>query len=200
MFFLSTNCAAQTEKWKTKITDHGKISVKYSISERADENGTIVPLIEDIATTTAAVAMQNCISLMKNISRHREFTGDAISKNIRTVSENEWIIYFYSDNPWPIADSDCAARMSFSEDKIAKTATFTITAAPEMYEKQRVKRMTYYNVTYTFKDLGNGNVEITLAGKSSPAVKVPRWVISAAFPGAPADGLRKFVELAKTIQ
>lgn len=69
--------------------------------------------------------------------------------------------------------------------------------APAEYRKGDVDRMTHYNVTYTFKDLDNGTVEIIMTGKSSPSVKVPVWLIKSAFPGAPANALRKRVKLAK---
>jgi hypothetical protein len=197
MIILNVNIFAQTESWKTEKIDNGKITVKYSISERTDENGDDVPLIEDNATTTDSVSMQNCILLMKDVSRHKEFTDDEVSEKIKTISDNEWIVYYFTDNPWPIPNCDCVAKMTFSQDTTGKIAVFTFTAAPSMYDKKDVKRMTYFNVTYTFKNLGNGKVEITIAGITSPAVGVPLWIIKAAFPDAPADCLRKFIKLAK---
>lgn len=116
---------------------------------------------------------------------------------MRSISPNEWIIYYYTDNPWPIANSDCVSRMTFTENKEGKTATFTFVATPSEYEKGNVNRMTHFNVVYTFKDLENGKVKITMIGKSSPPVKVPMWLIKLAFPSAPANAIRKLVELVK---
>ena len=196
MVFLNTNIFAQTNQWKTAKLDNGKIIVQYNISTRINENGKRVPLIEDSATTTDTLTMQKCIMLMKDVSKHKEFNGDRVSEKVKTISDHEWIVYYYSNNPWPIADSDCVAKMTFSENTTDKTAVFTSVAAPDEFEKRKVRRMTYYNVTCTFKDLGDGNVEITITAKTSP-VKVPRLLIRSAFPEAPAEALRKIVKLAK---
>jgi hypothetical protein len=87
--------------------------------------------------------------------------------------------------------------MTFSEDTVNKIAIFTITAAPSLFDKKSVRRVTYYNETYTFKDMESGNVEITVAAKMSPAFKVPLWMIKTAFPDAAFDVVRKFLKLAK---
>ena len=199
MIFLNANIFAQTEEWKTEKTKDGQITVSSNISERTDENGDEVQLLEYTATTTASVSMQNCISVIKDVSKHKEFTDDEVSKKIRTISDNEWIVYYYTDAMWPFRDNDCVAKMIFSEDETKKTATFTVTAAPSMLEeKKKVDRMTYYNVTYAFEDLGNGKVEITTTGKMSPSMEAPAWMIKKWFPEGPADILRIIIKLAKS--
>ena len=56
--------------------------------------------------------------------------------------------------------------------------------------------MTFYNVTYAFKDLGNDQVEMTVTGEMTPAVQAPAWLVSGWFPNDPADILRAIVKLA----
>lgn len=197
MICLIPNLFSHSKEWKTKNIDGGKIMVKYCISERIDEKGKKVPLIEDIVKSTDSLNILDCIALMKDVSRHKEFTGDYISEKVGIISDNEYIVYYFSKNPWPIANSDCVANMKFSEDKVEKTAVFRFTAAPSEYKTGNVKRMTYYDITYSFKDLGNGTVEITETGKTTPPVDVPLWIIKSAFPGAPASSMRKLVKLSK---
>lgn len=196
MIFLNADIVAQVKEWETEITKDGKVTVKSRISERTDEKGDAVQLIEYVATTTASVDMQDCIAVLKDGSKHKEFTDDEVSKTVETLSDNEWIVYYYTNAPWPMPDNDCVAKMILSEDETNKTATFTLTTAPSMFEMKDVKRMTYYNVTYTFKDLGNDKVEMTLTGNSSPVVQAPAWMVSAWFPNGPADILRTILELA----
>jgi len=172
--------------------------VQSNISNRTDENGDKVQLIEYIATTTASVSMQNCISVLKDVSKHKEFQDDKVSKIVKTISDHEWVVYYYTDAPWPMPNSDTVALMNFSEDATKKTATFTFTAAPSMFEEKGVKRMTYYNVTYAFKDVGNGNVEMTMTSKMSPVIKAPGWMIGRWFPEGPADILRGILKFAKS--
>ena len=194
-FFL--NVSAQDRDCKVKELDNGSIIVQYCISKLYDELGNKFIQIEDSTTTVDHIDLKKCISLMKDVQKHKLFTGDAKSKIVRSISPNEWIIYYYMDNPWPIENSDCVSRMTFTENKEEKTATFTLVATPSEYVKGDVNRMTHFNVVYTFKDLENGKVKITMVGKSSPPVKVPMWLIKSAFPSAPANAIRKLVELIK---
>jgi hypothetical protein len=197
LIFLNLLAMAQDKQWKSKTVNRGKISVRYCISERTDENGKNVPLIEDETSTIENADFKSCIDILKNISKHKEFTGDFISTTVRTLSDHEWIIYYYSKNPWPIANSDCVAKMVFSEDKKEKTAVFTLVAKPGEYEQKGVRRMAYFNVTYTFRNIGEGKVAITITGNSSPPVKVPLWIIKSAFPGEPVKAMRKLVKIIK---
>ena len=194
-FFL--NVSAQDKDCKVKELDNGSIIVQYCISKLYDELGNKFIQIEDSTTTVDHIDYKKCISLMKDVQKHNLFTGDAKSEIVRAISDNEWIIYYYTDNPWPVKNSDCVSRMTFTENEEEKTATFKLVAAPSEYEKGNVNRMTHYNIIYTFKDLGNGEVKIIMKGKSSPPVKVPMWLIKSAFPSAPANAIRKFVKLAK---
>ena len=181
--------------WITRTLDDGKITVRYKFTEKIDEEGKEMVLIEDMTTTVAELEYEKCIAFMKDIERHKEFTGDYISKNVKKVSDTEWIVYYYSRNPWPVANTDCVARMVLTEDKESKRAVFQLSAAPDQYEMGEVARMTIYNVSFTFWDKGEGQVEIIEKGRTSPAVKVPQWLIKSAFPKVPADAMRNLVRL-----
>jgi hypothetical protein len=80
ILFLSANVLAQTEEWKSAESKDGKIKTKYNISKRIDETGNQVPLIQYTATTTENVSMRRCVELMKDVSKHKEFQGDDVSK------------------------------------------------------------------------------------------------------------------------
>jgi len=197
MIFLSLNLSAQEKDCTTKELDKGKIIVKYCFSKFLNEDGNDLLLIEDSTITEAHIDFEKCVSLMKNVQKHKLFTGDSESKIVRTISDNEWIIYYYTKNPWPLANSDCVSRMTFTESKDKKTAIFELVATPAEYENRDVNRMTHFNVVYSFKNLGDGKVRITMTGKTSPPVKVPMWLIKSAFPKAPASAIRAIVKLVK---
>lgn len=196
MILLNTNIFSQTDGWKTEKTKDGKITVRSRISERTNEMGDEVQLIEYVATTIASVDIQNCISVLKNVSKHKEFTFDDVSKKVKTISDNEWIVYYYTDESWPMSGNDCVAKMIYSEDETNKTTTFTLTAAPSMFEKKDVERMTYYNVKYAFEDLENDKIKMIIDGEMSPVVQAPNWMLRAWFPEGPADALRGIITLA----
>lgn len=136
IILLSGNRVAQSLQWNIKEIDNGKITVSYRISERIDETGKKVPLIEDSSNTIDSVGLKSCISLMKDVSKHKIFTGDYSSKRVKTISDSECIVYYYSRNPWPIKNSDCVARMIFSIEKTEKTAQFKLTVTPTEFKKK----------------------------------------------------------------
>jgi hypothetical protein len=195
--FLFLNLSAQNKECKVKELDKGLIKVKYCISRSYDEQGNEIITIKDSTTTIDHIDYDKCISLMKDVQKHKLFTGDSKSEIVRNIYDNEWTIYYYSDNPWPVKDSDCVSRMTFLENKEDKTATFELIATPLAYEAGIVNRMQYFNVKYTFEDLGNGNVKLTMTGASSPPVKVPMWLVKSAFPSTPANAIRKFIKLVR---
>ncbi len=131
------------------------------------------------------------------MEKHKEFEDYEVSKKVETISDNEWIVYYYTNSPWPMPDNDCVAKMSYTEDDQG-TASFSIIAAPAMFEMKNVDRMTYYEVVYTFKDLGNDKVELMVDAKMSPTIQAPDWMVSSFFPNGPAGILRKISELAKS--
>ncbi|HAF28423.1 MAG TPA: hypothetical protein DCG75_05180 [Bacteroidales bacterium] len=197
LLFISENVFAQTNDWKTEKTEDGKITVTSKISKRIDDEANEVQLIEYMATTTANVNMQRCISVMKDISKHKEILNEKVSEIIETLSDNEWLIYYYFDAPWPIPNSDCVSKMNFSEDITNGTATFTLTAESSKYDIKDVKRLTYYNVSYTFKDLGNGKVEMTSTAQLTPVMQAPEWIVREFFPNGPARYLERLLALSK---
>ncbi len=193
---LSTAAAAQGEGWTTRTVDDGKISVSYKVSTRTDDTGNEVPLIEYVTTATATVSLQAAIALMKQPSRHHEFTGDATSARVAVLAENEWVIHSHYASPWPFPDNDRVTRMTMVEDAATKTAVVTFSAAPSLFKETGVKRVTYYQQVFTLKDVGGGKVEVALDMKMSPPTSGPVWIIRSAFPGAGANTVRKFIELA----
>lgn len=198
---IPASLLAQTKSWITETTDNGSVTVKSCISERTDEKGSVLPLIEYIATTTVSVDQQQCISLIKDVSKHKAFLRDVkVSTMVKTISANEWVVYYSFHAPWPFSDYDCVTKMTFLDDTAKNTAVFSLAAAPSMYKSTNEDRLNYYYITYTFKDLGNGNIEITITGKMSPLIKVPRWMLKASMPGHPTEILRKIVMLAKVMK
>jgi len=196
---FSVNIYAQNKEWITENTEDGKIIVTSRISNRIDEELKEVQLIEYVAITTAKVNFQNCILVLKDVSKHKEILNEKITNKIKTISENEWILYYFFDAPWPVPDSDCVAKMSLIEDSTNNIVTFTLTAEPYAFKMMGVKRVTFYNVTYSFRDIGNGLVEITSTAKLTPIVQAPEWIVRRFFPVGPARYLERLLKLANSI-
>lgn len=198
IIFFNISILAQTKEWKNAKNKDGKITTKYKISSRTNERGEEVPLIESVTNATEKISMGKCISLMKNVPKHKDFHGDSSSELIKTISEKQWVVYYYTEGTSFSPNADGVYTMNFDDDKLGRTTTFTLNAEPTMYEKKGkdVKRVTYLNEVFTFKDLGNGLVDITTTVRMSPAFPVPTWIMKMSFPAPLFEVMEKFIKLA----
>jgi hypothetical protein len=188
---------AESGNWKNDSLDKGKIAIRHRIAEEGDAAGASAPIIEYVISAVDDLDMNACIALMKDAARHREWVDAKSSELVATISDHEWLLYYRFAGMGPIPGTDCVVRMSFSGDAEGKKATFSLNAAPDLYEMKDVKRMAVYDVSYDFKNIGNGKVEVTSRARISPAVKVPLWMIKAGYPGSAVDQLRKILKAAK---
>lgn len=195
--FLSTNAVAQTNTWKTTYRDQGRIKVQYFVSERTNEEGNKVPWIKYTAVAIAKINVNKSIVLFSDPTEYGKLIGLETCEKIKSISDNEWVNYSTASPGWPIADFDWVARMTFSKNANTRTVKFTSTAEPDFIERTKFKRITFDNESYTFKDLGNGEIEITINLEETPAVKVPGWLLKMAVPGNAADLLRKIIKYSK---
>lgn len=187
---------AQTKIWKTESVDGGKIVVKSCVSERKDGTTTL-PLIEYVVTTSANVNYQKCLAMLKDINKHKSFLDLKSAFQVKEINETESIIYYCFNAPWPFSPTDCVNKMTFTEDKIKKTASFNLQCSPNSYKQTDYKRFNVYTVSYNFKDLGNGKVEIIVTARMSPPISVPLMMIRAGFPGIASDIVKDIIKAAQ---
>ncbi|MGL1937009.1 MAG: hypothetical protein OCD01_18425 [Fibrobacterales bacterium] len=196
ILLASTGAWASDEQWNEAVSDNKKTTIKWSITERTDSNGETDPIIEYTAVTIDSLNMQHCISTMKDISKHKIIFEKKESNIVKTISENEWIVYLYNDSPWPLSDFDMVNKMTYSIDSTGTEASFHLQSAPSLYKKAKdVNRQKEYTVTYSFRDLKDGRVKITTLAKMVPPISVPMWMLNVAFPGAEFDMIDRFINL-----
>ncbi len=192
---LSSDITAQDKTWKDAKFDDGKIVSQYRVGTRIDEGGQKVPLIEYRTTTTVNADLADCITLLTDIPRHTDFLAAKTSELIKAVSENEWIIYYHFAGSGPFPDFDCIATMAREEDKQKRITSFTVTAVPTLIPPRTEKRYSFYNMTYSFRDAGDGKVEIIVSCRSSPPFAVPQWMVSMGFPAVTSGEIKKILKL-----
>ena len=197
IFLFGTQLSAQTHEWRTALSKDAKITARYNFSTRINEEGDKVPVVKTVTTSTESIDIDNCISLMKDVSKHKDFRGEKSSKLINKISENEWSIYYYNDGMLLTPAVDGSYRMIFEEDRKNKTATFTLTADPTLIEKTDMARLTYAKEIYSFKEVEGNQLEITIKTTVSPGFKVPSMMLKKAFPKKSFDNMEKFLEAAK---
>lgn len=197
MVLFSTYLSAQTNEWKTATSKDGKVMAKYNFSTRINENGEKAPVVETIATTIEHIPIENAVLLMKDISKHKDFRSEKSSELVETISNNEWIIYYFNGKSLIAPSVDGSYIMTFEEDKKNKTATFTIMTDPTLVKETDASRITYAKEIYSFKELHGDQLEITIKTTVSPGFKVPSVLMKKAFPKKIFENMNKFVVLAK---
>jgi hypothetical protein len=189
--------AAETVAWKSATSKDGRMAVRYRIGEAEAAPGAGRALIEYEGSLVERLTVTQCVKILKDGSRHKEFNDDKVSKTLRQTAPGEWLVYYYSPGPLGLPDGDCVVRMVQSPDTAGTGAVFTLTAAPTEYAPTKARRMQHYAVTYRFFPVGADSTRISIAASIVPAFDVPRWMINAAFPATVYELLGKLAALAK---
>lgn len=189
---------SQENPWKTDFIEKENIHLKYRITDRINHENKKVQKIEYHVSTTIPVDINSFIAVMKDVPRHKEFYKETeLSKKVKDLSENEWIIYYYSNSPWPLPDSDCVMKMVFNYDEPKKMAIFIGNADASLVEPSDVRRMDYYHVEYKFQVLDSGETKFSIFAQMTPVVKAPDWLVSSWFPKGPTESLQAIIAAAQ---
>ena len=69
--------------------------------------------------------------------------------------------------------------------------------SPNKYDFQDVERMTLSNTTYSFKQLAEDKIELTIDSKFSAVGPVTRWMLNSWLPGGPAGLVNRLIKQVK---
>lgn len=186
------------EEWDIEETENGSITVKSRITKQKDENDETFQLVEYEVSTQAEVSYEKCIQLIKDVSMHTQFLDyTEVSERVKYISENQWVIYYYFDAPWPMPNSDGVILIEFRENAEKSNAVFVGEATPDLYEMKDVERTMLNDIRYEFTKVERGLVEIRIISKFSPTTMAPNWLANTYFPGGPTRMVNKIIALAK---
>ncbi len=197
IFALHFNSTAQNRNWTETNSKDDRVAVKYEIIGQKEGQGGKRKVVHYIAKITAAFDLEKAEAFMRNTENYPKFLEHATkSREVKKVSQNEWISYLYFDPPWPMSDFDCVQRFTF---KKSSPNEFTITAIvdAQAYELQGVKRMNLYDASYHFQKINETQSQLTLAVSFSPTGNVPKWMLKAWFPKGPSDIVKGVVDQLK---
>lgn len=198
MLKMQSTLLAQSQDWITELTKDGSISVTYSIHDHLLETGEKTQMLEYKVIATTNSSVERCIAVMKDDANHCQFMDNTtVSKRIKDLSQSEWLTYYFLDTPWPMPNSDCVTHYSIKYDIEPRFAKIVGRAEPEAYPDKGVKRMQLNYSEYTFTEVGNGQVQIVMYSRTSPAVSAPDWIVKAWFPEGPANMMRGIIYLAQ---
>ena len=196
---LSTSVFAQKEGWKQDRTKDGKVLVSYNLKEHQDEKGKKYNVLEFEAVTSGKVSIESCLQVLKDDSKHKDFMADAEqTERIRDLSDNEWLSYYLLKKRWPMPVADVVTRYKLEKDN--NSYILTGIPAPDMYPGQGIARMRHSYSTYTLRDLGNGQTEVTMYSSSVPLATIPKMLLASWIPKGPADMVNGIIQLAQELQ
>lgn len=198
ILFLSYGYS-QDKGWKKELSKDGSIEVEYTVYEENDGPGDDRQIVEYRTNTTRALSFDKCIEVMKNISNHKDFSDETEdSYKIKDISDDECLVYYYIDSPWPLPNADCVSLMSTVEDAENNSISFELSAAADDYEMQDVKRMTMSIAIYSFTKVKNNEIEIEIYTKFSPVTEVPDWLVKTWFPKGPVEIMENIIALVES--
>ncbi|NRB78090.1 MAG: hypothetical protein HRU38_05385 [Saccharospirillaceae bacterium] len=183
--------------WKHEIDfddNNNEIKIDYRIS-KIKENGIKQTLIEYEISSLQPITTEQCATLMLDIDNHRMFTDDKESKLIKKIEQDQFLIYYYTDTPWPMKNTDVV--LSMRQQKSEKDSHFYLSATPDLYPLKKVKRAKQYDSEYHCLYIDENITHIRINFSSIPAIKVPKWMLNAAFPKIGFDTMKRFVTQAK---
>ncbi len=197
---FASDTYSQDTEWTLESSADGKTTVQSRVYYEEYNKGEEWKIIEYSATTTR-VSLQNCVAVIQDASLHKLFFSNTeVSDKINDISENEFLIYYFYNAPWPLPNSDCVSRIRILPDILENKVTVSASAEPDLFEDKDVERAKLNNFTFIFQELRNEEVVITLYSKFSPVISAPNWMINAWFPKGPIEILERFIDLVETIE
>jgi len=184
ILIFNTTGIAQENGWEKEISSDGSIEVDYRIYKEKDKNGDDIQIVEYKVITIQDLDFEKCIRMMNDIGNHKYFSDETEeSYKLKDLSDNESLIYYYIDAPWPMPNSDCVSILSIIENE--DSIVYNLIASPGSYEMQDVKRMRISEADYIFEKRPDNKVKITNYSKFSPVANVPQWLLNTWFPKGP---------------
>jgi len=181
---------ARGEDWKTEKSRDGKIQIRNRM-QTIYLNGEKVDVVEYEAITKTRVEQANFIAAMKKSETHQFILDNKSSLKLKSISDHEWIFYYFFDFPWPMSDADCVVHMELKQD--SSRAEFILNAAPDQFPRQAVQRMPVYNVTYSLQKMDYGISIVSIHSEISSTMNAPDLLVQLWFPEGPADLLRRLI-------
>lgn len=147
------------------------------------------------ATTTIKGSLSKIIATLKNVNARPDWvhnTLEAIDLE-RPSAEVLWM-YNRIDAPWPVSDRDNIIEFTFSypSDNTARIDMRVIQShkkAPSYSGVVRIKKLKGH---WTFKDKGNGYVEVKEQLVADPGGSLPDWVVNWGVVDVPHKSMTNF--------
>lgn len=195
-FYLHQVSFGQEVEWEREISENGNTEVFSKVYDAQNKDGEEVKFIEYKVKTFANTTLDKCYKVFRNSDLHKkfyEYTEE--SRKIKDLNENEWIIYYIFDPPWPIPNNDNVSIITMTRDTAKNNISFKSVAKPDLIEMTDMSRSQMNEIEFTFTETSVDSVEISIVAKLAPVVSAPSWMINSWFPDGPAGTIQRLKAL-----
>ncbi len=118
---------------------------------------------------------------------------------IKQISNTESYVYTHNSMPFPVTDRDVVSLVKWHQNPKTYEVTMNSTATADIKEKvKRRLRLKEATVSWTFKPLATGGIEVTNQAHINPGSNLPGWITNMLLVSTPFNTMKAFAkEVAK---
>lgn len=151
------------------------------------------------ATVTLPTSLTAAVALVRDASSCSAWAAFCVlSYEYEVLSPTESYIYSYNDVPWPLADRDALARVTWSQDPETLAVTMVAEATEGIMPVTDAVRITDGSTTWQFVPRDDGKLDIITEAHIDPAGPTPAWITNLLLIDSPFDTLKNMRSLLAT--
>lgn len=189
MAFLSPAMQGPEKPWQLKHDADG-IKVYTRHYENTD-------LTEFKAVTQVEAKISSLISVINDPKDAVELFASINSiKNLKVISDREWISHAILDTPFPFDNRDMIVHTKLTKDPVSKKVYLYLEGQPKFIpEVDDLIRIPFVKGFWEFEQLPAGKVKVTYQNVSDPGGMIPHWLLAMVTVHAPYQTLLNLKKL-----
>lgn len=197
MLFLFINVLtfAQTENqpdsWELVFDQEG-YKLYTAFPDTLLSSGEEETLVKWKLSTVQFADYDRCKNIITNIEGHKTLFVNCEEVKILDKKDNELVVYYYFDNPWPAPNIDNVRTTYINESE--NLLIFKQVCTPEKFEETDTRRMKVGEFEYKFSRVGTDSTKIEINQKFVPE-GIPIFLVKSYFPDGPIDFVKKLIKL-----
>ncbi len=184
----STFLSAQESAWKLSKSKDG-----IKVYTRTSKESVVK---EFKAMTTVKLSLDQVTELFENVSDYHKWMANVSTcKLIQSINENETLVYYTSELPWPINDRDMVVRIEKYESEDGSLCFYMSCEDDVLEEYDDYLRIKLANGVWEFTPNTDSSIEITYQFLGDPGGNLPAWVLNLFIVDGPFETLENIREM-----
>lgn len=193
MFACLSQLVSAQEEWELRKDDEGIQVYTRDVEGSPYDAVKATTVVENVRLSAMVALVEDTDACADWVDRCAE------SYLHQRISETEAQVYTHTNLPFPVKDRDMLATMKWTQDPSTLEVTMESEAANGVLDEVRGRvRLIDGEVSWHFKPLDSGRVEITNQAHIDPNGPLPGWLVNLLLVDTPFETLKSFVaEIAK---